>query len=85
MSLDPKEFTAAEQWRDYLRRVVPATAHTTQVKETRRAFYAGFEAALRLAWEIGEEKISEDAGVGILQGLHEECALFVKEVVEGRA
>lgn len=85
MGIKPNAFTIAEQWAAFERLVVPKGAHATQVTEMRRSFYAGFEAALRVQWGIGDASISETAGVAILEGLHEEAKLFAKRVARGEA
>jgi hypothetical protein len=51
----------------------------------RRAFYAGFQGALNVGVEIAAADLSDEAGAAVLQGLHEECQLFVGEIAAGRA
>lgn len=77
--------TIAEQWASFEAAVMPASAGPVQRQEMRRAFYAGFEGALRIAWNIGDESVSEDGGVAILEGLHEECRMFAAQVGRGEA
>ncbi len=86
MSIKPKECTIAEQWRAFEELILaPSGAPPIQVKEMRRAFYSGFEAALRVEWAIGDESISEEAAMGILTGLREEAMLFAKQIAQGEA
>jgi len=80
MSVKPSAFTIAEQWDAFSALVMPKDAPTLQRLEMRRAFYAGFEAALRIQWGIGDKSISEDAGIAIIEGLHQECKLFAARI-----
>lgn len=57
-----------------------------QMKEMRRAFYAGFQAALMAGIEMADETGADDvAGVAAIQRLHEECQAFARDVANGRA
>jgi len=77
--------TVQEQWDEFRKLVVPKDAAPIQVQEMRRSFYAGVEAMLRIQWAIGEDSVSEDAGVAILEGIHDECQRFAQEVLGGKA
>lgn len=77
--------TIAQLWDSYEQEVIPAGAGETQVQECRRAFYAGASAALRSVLEIGEDTVSEDQGVDVLEQLTDECLAFMRAVAEGRA
>jgi hypothetical protein len=50
----------ARQWDMFSTLVIPADAPQIQRIEMRRAFYAGFEGALKVAWEIGETSVTEN-------------------------
>ncbi|MBZ0086495.1 MAG: hypothetical protein K8F33_00100 [Thermomonas sp.] len=77
--------TVQEQWDGFRKLVVPKDAPEVQVTEMRRAFYAGVEAMLRIQWAIGDDAVSEDAGVAILEGVHDECRRFAEDVANGAA
>lgn len=74
--------TISEQWQSFSS-VLPAGAGKIQRQEVRRAFYAGAKAVLNLSAVIADQ--SEDAGVQMLEGLHEECRRFFQHVQEGKA
>lgn len=77
--------TIAEQWAVLEAAVIPKNAPPVQRQEMRRAFYAGAEAMLRLQWGVGDKAVSEDAGVAMMEGWHEECRLFAQQVAAGDA
>lgn len=77
--------TIAAFWESYRREVLPADAPDIQVQECRRAFYAGAKAVVAIVTEIGDDSVTEDQGLDILTGLHEECRTFVADVMRGRA
>ena len=77
--------TVQEQWEIFSKQVVPKDAPAIQVTEMRRSFYAGAESMLRIQWAIGDSAISEDAGVAILEGVHDECRRFADDVAKGVA
>lgn len=68
--------TIQQAWETFERDVVPKDAGRVQRTEMKRAFYAGATAALSVTSAIGEHGISEDAGVAILEGLHQEVIRF---------
>lgn len=77
--------TIADQWTAFDALVVPKSAGPAQRQEMRRAFYAGAEAMLRLQFSIGDEAVSEEAGVAMMEGWHDECRRFAVQVQEGNA
>lgn len=77
--------TVQEQWSSFEKMVISPNAPEVQRTEMRRAFYAGVEAMLRIQWAIGDAAISEDAGMAILQGVHDECRQFAADVASGAA
>lgn len=78
--------TIAQQWTSFEAAVLPASAGRVQRLETRRAFYAGFQAALLAAVEMADESgDDDDLGVSMIQRLHEECQQFAQAVATGRA
>jgi len=77
--------TIQAQWSTFEAMVVPKKASPVQRQEMRRAFYAGAEAMMRIQWAIGDENISEDAGVQILEGCYDEVRRFALQVQNGDA
>ena len=74
--------TIQAQWLSYLRDVVPRDAGPVQVEECRRAFYAGAAGLLSITSTV-IPYMDEDAGVAVLEGLHQELQGFA--VAVGRA
>lgn len=56
-----------------------------QLREVRHAFYAGAEALFKVLDDIGEDSVSEDAGVAILTGLRDEIHRYAEQVLRGGA
>jgi hypothetical protein len=79
------KLSARANWETYEREVVPAFAPPTQLIETRRAFYAGFAAALGIVYELGDDGVTEEQAVAALSALAKECERFTDDVREGRA
>ena len=77
--------TIAEQWASFEVLVMPQDAPAVQRQEMRRAFYSGAEAMLRLQYTVGGNDVSENAGVMMLEGWHDECSLFAQQVASGDA
>lgn len=64
-------------WQSFSDMVMPKNAPPVQVKEMRRAFYAGAGIMLNITKQLGDEEISEDAGVRALEGLEQEIKEFL--------
>lgn len=77
--------TINELWVSYMDQVIPKDAPTIQIQEGKRAFVAGAKAVLGIVTAIGEDDVSEDQGIDILEALHIECRTFVEDVLSGRA
>lgn len=75
--------TVQQQWAMFEKLVMPKDAPPMQRKEMRRAFYAGVEATLRLQFEMGD--VSDDAGVAMIEGWHDECRRFAQQMAAGDA
>jgi hypothetical protein len=71
----------ATQWATYVEQVVPAAAGDTQVRETKQAFYAGAISILHILDSI-DPNTSQEEGVKLLAGLHEECARFIADHIK---
>lgn len=77
--------TISSEWDKFVTLVVPPNASQLQLRETRRAFYAGVEAALRLQFDIGDASVSEDQGIAMIEGWHAEIRQFAADLKAGRA
>jgi hypothetical protein len=77
--------TIAALWESYNKEVVPATASPIQRQELRRAFYAGAGSMMGLVYDLGDDSISEDAGIAVMQGLVDEAHAFKNAVLAGQA
>lgn len=88
MTVHQSPRTLWEQWGEHVERVVPASAGATQRQETRRAFYAGAQAALAaLIHNVGDdpgEPMTDDEEA-LLEGLIGECQKFMADVKAGLA
>ena len=77
--------TVRDAWESYRRDVMPADAGPDQIRECRRAFYMGFWAMLNINIGIGDDSVTEEMGVFVLENLVNECKRFNHDVVAGRA
>lgn len=75
-----KQKRIESEWNKFEKAVMPKDASTLQRVEMRRAFYAGAWMMLQAAKELGDESISEDAGVMALEAMEAECIEFMKRV-----
>lgn len=75
--------TIQQQWETFAKAVMPPNASPVQVREMRRAFYGGCEAMMRIQWNVAD--MSEEAGIAVLQGCHEEVEQFALTVLRGKA
>lgn len=77
--------TIAGLWESYERDVLlPSGMKDFQRQELRRAFYAGAIGLFALVHGLGEDGISEEAGMHVLDGVVEECKAYRDEVLAGR-
>ena len=76
--------TIQSNWEDFVRRVIPEDASKIQVQEMKRSFYAGAASILNITFYLGGKNIPQEAGVIMLESLHEECRQFAKDVTEGK-
>lgn len=70
----------ASAWNSFEKAVMPVNAHAVQRREMRRAFYAGVWAMFQEAKKLGDDNISEDTGVAVLEAIETECQEFMKRV-----
>ena len=67
--------TIQQMWEGYKKDVIPENASEIQITEMRNSFYAGSASSFELLGKISE-KHSEETAAEILQGIHEEIALY---------
>ena len=73
-------------WLTFSTAVMPPDAPPVQHQEMRSAFYAGVWATLTASQQIiGDPEITEDEGVRMLEGWHQECRAFQRAIHEGKA
>jgi hypothetical protein len=75
--------TINERWNDYRERVIPKDAGEIQLKETRRAFYAGTISTLEAVLALKEE--SDEKAIAWLHATEDECLAFAFHIQEGKA
>lgn len=73
--------TIQEGWESFRQKVIP-DASQVQTEEMEKAFYAGASHILMLMWNVGDKEFSEDAGVNILENLHQEYEQFFKRIIK---
>ena len=66
--------TIDQRWDVFRRQVLPEAAGAVQLREMKRAFFAGAAALLGASLEVSI--LSDDAAVVVLEGLHEEAHDF---------
>lgn len=83
----PKKYRILAQWNQFRTQVIPPNSPDIQVKEMRRAFYAGVECALnRLAQEMTPGDAYDDpSDEQVIRDVHAELAEFANDVKESRA
>ena len=77
--------TIHEVWESLEAAAIPADAPDIQRQEMRRAFYAGAQAMLHLAFSVGPESVSEDEGAAMLERWRLEVLAFSRAIREGKA
>jgi hypothetical protein len=76
----------AKDWNEYVRQVLPRAASPTQVKETRRAFYAGAQSLLcSIQHGLSAGDGVEDGDVAMLEAVERELSDFAEAVAKRRA
>ena len=71
-------------WEEYLKKVLPDNATTSEFMEARRAFYAGSGTMLVFLMEISEHMSQTEAANAINEAIHE-SEEFIGEVKNGDA
>lgn len=72
-----------QKWKDYRFAVVPLDAPEVQTIESKRAYYAGAAAVIKMALHFTGQTQAE--AQRNMQKLRQECERFQAEVVAGRA
>lgn len=78
--MQKEKMTIQQLWTAYQKLCVPHDANSTQVTETRKAFFAGFISMFEINVLIGSPKVSEEAGVNMLEGYRNEIAEYLRIV-----
>lgn len=76
--------TVQQAFESYLREVVPVDASAIQIQECRRAFYGGALSMLSTLMALGEDSITEDQGIDIIEARVQECLAFLEYVKTGK-
>lgn len=64
------------EWDSFEKSIIPIGAPEIQRIEMRRAFYAGATSLLQLMLDLGEDDVTEDGGMMVIEGLRQECRAF---------
>jgi hypothetical protein len=81
-----KHPSVAESWNQFAQLVFRPGTSEIQIREMRRAYYAGFHTALlTLLHGVSEGEEPTDNDVAYLNSLHNECEQFAEEIKRGRA
>ena len=52
-----------------------------QYEEMRKAFFAGATAMLRMVQSVGDDSVTEEQGVMVLDAVEQECVQFSKDLL----
>lgn len=72
-----------QKWKDYRFSVIPLDAPQVQTIESRRAYYAGAAAVIKMALHLAGQ--SQQQAAKQMHELRKECERFQADVVAGRA
>ena len=76
----------AEQWNEFVIKVMSSDAPAIQKQEMRRAFYAGAQAILfKVIDSFAPESEPTEVDLQLMQDVHDELQDFAKLVASGRA
>ncbi len=76
--------TIAGAWDAFSAIAIHRDAPDIQRREMQMAFYAGAAAVLGIPLDIASARTSEEAGMHMLQGLHEEANAFALRLLDGK-
>lgn len=71
------DLSIESEWKEYADEVIPAGASSIQLREMKNAFYAGAACMLSFTDRIGQEDVTEEEGVKVLEELYSEVRAFV--------
>lgn len=77
--------TVRAGWQSYAEQILPADAPDVQRIETKRAFYAGAVHIMSINWGIGDDSVTEVAGVATLEAISQELLEFGELIKKGYA
>lgn len=81
----PRQLRIREEFNSYRKSVIPADAPSIQIKECRRAFYAGAQALLgRIMESLDPDKEATENDVLMMNEITVELSEFAVAVREGR-
>ena len=71
-----------EHWKIFAKAIFAGEpVSRVQYEEMRKGFFAGATAMLRMMQAIGDDSVSEEHGVMVLDAVEEECVQFSKELL----
>lgn len=76
--------TIAGAWNSFSAAALPPGACEQQRRQVKRAFYAGAISLLGVLDELSEPEVSENAGVAVLESLHQEARAYGAAIQTGR-
>ena len=76
--------TIAGNWESFSKAALPPNACAQQRRQVKRAFYAGAIGLLGVLDELSEPEVSENAGVAVLESLHQEARAYGAAINAGR-
>lgn len=72
--------TLQQNWEAFKNLAIPEGAPSVQVDAMQLAFYSGAESILRLQFAI--QNVSDDAGIGMIEGWFDECRMFAEHLMK---
>ena len=77
--------TINDECERFLDTVLPSGCSIIQRIEMQKAFYCGAETMRRLMCDLlGDENLSEEAGIALINGWSEEFQIFLQEKLKGK-
>lgn len=76
-------FSIEALWQE-VSKALPPSMSNGEKRERRRMFYAGAQGMLELM-SMKVSELSDDAGVAVIEALHQEARAFLAEMMAGRA
>lgn len=80
------KYTLKQMWNQFQERVLPSNCSEIQLRETKRAFYAGAECLLStIMSNLTSDAEPTEEDFKMMNDLHQEFLDFVKLIQEGKA